>query len=401
MFGIDVGTTKVVALSGRVDLRRDSVEVVSYGEAPSRGLKRGVIVDRKLAADSVSRAIEASGERFLSAVVGIAGGHVSSRNIEVTLLNRGRSPEVGSRLLKRLEAEAASTEPGGGDRVLQVVPRTYVLDETDGVRNPLGLAARKVTMRAHVVSGSVSSIQNLLRAVEDCGVRATDIVLEPIASAESCLTGRDRERGTVLLDIGGGTTDLAVFVDNALVHTAVIPIGGESLTADVAYGLKVPFEDAERLKIRYGTVISRAVDSVAAVRLGDRHYNASFVAQILEYRAREILEYARDSLTEARVYDRIAGDVILTGGGSRLDGMIELTEEMLGLRARAVSPTLHRTKSKPLQQPEYSTAVGLLYFAARNNNRIAKGKGASVLSFGSIAELVRGWFRSGEVNPPR
>ncbi|MGI8650227.1 MAG: cell division protein FtsA [Rubrobacter sp.] len=394
-FGIDIGTTKVVAISGRVDPRRGTVEVVNYGEAPSRGLKRGVVVDRKLAAESIAEAVEACGGQNSTAVVGIAGGHVSSRNTEVTLLNRGRNTEVGSRLLKRLEVEAANITVGEDKEIIQVVPRVYVLDETEGVTNPVGLSARKVTMRAHVVSGSVSSIQNLIRAVEDCGIRVSNVVLEPLASAESCFTERDRERGCILLDIGGGTTDLAVFVENTLVHTAVIPLGGQSLTSDVAYGLKIPFEDAERLKLRYGTVISRAVDSVAAVRLGDRHYNASFIAQILEYRAREILEYARDSLQSANVLDRVTSGVILTGGGSRLDGMVELTEEIVGSKARVAAPGLHRAKGKPLQEPEYSTAVGLLHFAAKNNNRVIKGKGASVLSFGSIAELVRGWFRSG------
>lgn len=394
-FGIDVGTTKVVAISGRVDARRGTVEVVSYGEAPSRGLKRGVIIDRKLAAESIRSAVEATGERFTSAVVGIAGGHVSSRNTEVTLLNRGRNIEVGARFLRRLEAEAGNIQVGEGEEIIQVVPRVYVLDETEGVMNPLGLAARKVTMRAHIVSGSVSSIQNLMKAVEDCGIKVEDIVLEPLASAESCLNENDRERGAILIDIGGGTTDLAVFVGDTLVHTAVIPLGGESLTSDLAYGLKVPFEDAERLKLRYGTVLPDLVDSVAAVRLGDRHYNASFIAQILEYRAREILEFARDSLQSADVLDRVTNGVILTGGGAKLDGLIELSEEIIGARTRVAAPRLHRTKGKPLQEPKYSTAIGLLHSASRNSNRAVKGKGASVVSFGSIAELVRGWFRGG------
>lgn len=392
-FGIDVGTTKVVAISGLVDARRGTVEIASYGEAPSRGLKRGVVVDRKLAAGSIAEAVEAGGERITSAVVGIAGGHISSTNTEVTLLNRGRNLELNARFLKRLEVEAGKVEIGEDEEVVQVVPRSYVLDDTEGVRNPLGLAARRVTMRAHVVSGAISGIQNLVRAVEDCGIRATDIVLEPIASAESCLTEQDRERGVLLMDIGGGTTDLAVFAGNALSHTAVIPLGGESLSADVAYGLKIPFEDAERLKLRYGTVISREVDSVAAVRLGDRHYNASFIAQILEYRAREILEYARNSVQGAGLLDRVANGVILTGGGAGLDGMVELTEEITGSRTRVAAPRLHRAKSKPLREPEYSTAVGLLHFSADNNKRTNKGKGASIVNFGSIAELVRGWFR--------
>lgn len=388
-----MGTTKIVALAARVDVRRERVEVVSVGEAPSRGLRRGVIVDRALAAESISRAIDACDVRIGQAVVGISGSHISSLNTEVTLLNRGRNRQISPRFLKKLEDEAHRVDLREGERILHVVPRGYVLDGSESVKDPLGLSARKVMMRAHVVSGAVSSIQDLVHAIEDHGVKASEIVLEPIASAEACLTPEDRDDGVALLDIGGGTTDLAVFDKGSPTHTAVIPIGGESLSADVAYGLKVPFEDAEKLKLRYGTVLSDSVDSVAAVRLGNRHYNANFMSRILEYRAREILDYARQSLDEARLSNLPNSGVVLTGGGSLLDGMVELTEEVLGVHARTATPRLVRGKSKPVRKPQYSTAVGLVYFAAKNNDRTPKSKGAAVVSFGSIAEAVKGWFR--------
>src|SRR5215212_8639139 len=215
VYGIDVGTTKVVAIAGRVDPRRGWAEVLSMGEAPSYGLRRGVVVDRQAAADSVAEAMEACGVR---------GGQVT----------------VTDRFVRKLEQEARQLELDEDERVIHVVPRGYVLDGSEGVKNPVGLAARKVTMRAHVVSGAVSSIQNLLRAVQDCGVGVSRIVLEPLASAEACLLDADRESGVVLVDIGGGTTDIATFFRGALTHTAVIPLGGESFTSDVAYGLKIP-----------------------------------------------------------------------------------------------------------------------------------------------------------------
>lgn len=391
--GIDVGTTKIVALTGRVDVRRGRVDVVSMGEAPSRGLKRGVIVDRKLAADSIAEALDDCGIEGGKVVVGVAGGHISSTNTEVALLNRGRNLQISPRFLKKLENEARQIELREDEQVIHVVPRGYVLDGSEGVKNPVGLAARKVMMRAHVVSGAVSSIQNLLHAVEDCGVKVSRVVLEPLASAEACLTEQNRKDGVALIDIGGGTTDLAVFVKDALTHTAVVPLGGESFSSDVAYGLKIPFDDAEKLKLRYGTVLSDIVDSVAPVRLGNRHYNASFLSQILEYRAREILEFARDSLDDARLLNSIPNGVVLTGGGSLLDGMIELTEEVLAVRATTATPRLIRGKSKPVRKPQYSTAVGLLYFTAKNNNLRGKSKGAAEINFGSIAEAVKSWFR--------
>ena len=393
VYGIDVGTTKIVALAGRVDPRRGWVEVLSMGEAPSYGLKRGVVVDRQAAAESIAEAVEACGVRGGRVTVGIAGSHISSFNKEVTLLNRTRHLTVTDRFVRRLEQEARQLDLDEDEQVIHVVPRGYVLDGSEGVKNPVGLAARKVTMRAHVVSGAVSSIQNLMRAVEDCGVKVSKIVLEPIASAEACLLEADREAGVVLLDIGGGTTDIATFYRGALTHTAVVPIGGESFTSDLAYGLKIPQHKAEELKVRYGTTLSSHIDSVAAVKLHDRHYNASFISQILEYRARELFDYVQESLQATRMRDLIPGGVILTGGGSLLDGMPDLAEEVLGLRARTAVLRRVRGEVKPVQKPQYSTSVGLLYFSARNDEPRPKGKGAGAGSFGSILEAVRGWFR--------
>jgi cell division protein FtsA len=325
--------------------------------------------------------------------VGIAGSHISSFNTEITLLNRSRNLTVTDRFVRKLEQEARQLDFDVDERVIHVVPRGYVLDGSEGVKNPIGLAARKVTMRAHVVSGALSSIQNLLRAVEDCGVRVSKIVLEPLASAEACLLDADRESGVVLVDVGGGTTDIATFFRGALTHTAVIPIGGESFTSDVAYGLKIPQHKAEELKLRYGTVLSSAVDDVAAVKLDDRYYNASFISQILEYRARELFDYVRDSLDHSGMKDLAPAGVVLTGGGSLLDGMTGLAEEALGMRARTASPRKVKGEVKPVQKPQYATSVGLLYFSARNSDPRPKGKGAGEISFGSIVEAVKGWFR--------
>lgn len=398
VYGIDVGTTKIVAIAGRViDGRRGWVEVVSVGEAPSHGLRRGMVVHREAATESVAEAIEACGGAMRGGPVsvGIAGGHISSYNTEVTLPNRSRDRIVTERLVGRLEAEARQAEIGEDESVIHVVPRSFVLDGAEGVRQPVGLAARKATMRAHVVSGAVSTIQNLLGVVEDCGVRVSRVVLEPLASSEACLLDEDRNLGVVLIDIGGGTTDIATFMRGSLTHTAVIPLGGESFSADVAYGLKISFEAADQLKLKYGTVISRDIDDVAAVSLGDKHYNARFISQILEYRAREVFEYARDSLDEAGVRDLLPGGAVLTGGGSLLEGMDELAEKILGMRTRVAIPRRVKGDSEPVRKPQYSTAVGLLYFSAKNDDLRPKSKGARDTSFGSIVTAVKEWFGFG------
>ena len=396
VYGIDVGTTKIVAIAGRVDGRRGWAEVLSMGEAPSHGLKRGVVVDRQAAAESVAEAIDACGVRGGPVIVGIAGSHISSVNTEVTLLNRGRNLTITERFVNKLRHEAQQMALNEDERVIHVIPRGYVLDGSEGVKNPVGLAARKVTMRAHVVSGAVSSIQNLLRAVEDCGVSVSRVVLEPLASAEACLLDSDRDSGVVLIDVGGGTTDVATFMRGALTHTAVIPIGGENFSSDLAYGLKIPVHKAEELKLRYGTVLSSTVDPVAALRLDDRHYSAHFMSQILEYRAREVLEYVHESLAKSGVLNLLPAGAVLTGGGSLLDGLPELTEDTLGMRAKTASPLRIKGEVKPVQKPQYATAVGLLYFAAKNDDLRPKGKGAGTTSFGSIVEAVKSWFRGGE-----
>lgn len=395
LYGIDVGTTKIVAIAGRVDSRRETVEVDALAEVPSQGLKRGVVVDREAAANSIAEAVEAGGLRGRTVSVGVAGSHISSFNTEVTLLNRGRDLTITERFARKLEQEARDCELDEDERVIHVVPRGYILDGSEGVRRPVGLAARKVTMRAHVVSGAVSSIQNLLRACEDAGVKAGRVVLEPLASAEACLTAADRDAGVVLLDIGGGTTDIASFLKGALTHTAVIPVGGESFTSDLSYGLKVTHDEAEELKMSYGTVLSDDVDSVAAVPFRGTHYNASFISQILEYRAREIMDFARDTLDEARVRDQAPGGVVLTGGGSLLDGMPELAESALNMRSRAATPQRIRGNNKPVLKPQYATAVGLLYFGAKNGHSGPKGKGGAVGNIGDIVAAVRSWFRGG------
>lgn len=401
VYGIDVGTTKIVAIAGRViDGRQGWAEVVSVGEAPSHGLRRGMVVDREAATESVAEAIEACGGalrggRGSEVIVGIAGGHVSSYNTEVTQLNRSRDRIVTERFVRRLEAEARQAALEEDESVIHVVPRSFVLDGTEGVRQPVGLAARKVTMRAHVVSGAISTIQNLLGAVEDCGVKVSRVVLEPLASSEACLLDEDRNLGVALIDIGGGTTDIATFMRGSLTHTAVIPIGGQSFSADVAYGLKTSFETADQLKLRYGTVLSHEIDDVASVRLDDKHYNARFVSQILEYRAREVLEYARDSLDEAGVRDLLPGGAVLTGGGSLLEGMDELAEKILGMRTKIAIPRRIKGDTEPVRKPQYSTAVGLLYFSAKNDDLRPKSKGARATSFGSIMTAVKEWFGFG------
>lgn len=393
IYGIDVGTTKVVAISGFVDEPGGTPEVVSVGEAPSHGLRRGMVVDRDAARESVSQALQKCGSPQGPVVVGIAGGHISSFNVGATLTNRSRKRPITKDFVERLKQEAGNLDPGENNRIIHVVPRSFTLDGENGVHQPVGLSAWRVTMRAHVVAGAVPDIQTLLGVVEDCGVEVSQVVLEPLASSAAIFGEGNFEAGTALVDVGGGTTDIASFsAGGALTHSAVVSLGGQSLSSDLAYGLKLSYEDAERLKVRYGSVLSGIVDEVATAELDDRHYSAHFMSQILEYRAREILEFARDSLDEARVSEGIS-ELVLTGGGALLDGMPELAQDITGLRTRVAFPKPLPGNFKPVRQPQYATATGLLRYAASNDDPKVKGEGATRNSFGSIVSTIRGWFR--------
>lgn len=392
VYGIDVGTTKVVAISGAA-AGAGAPEVASVGEAPSHGLRRGLVVDPEMAREAVLEAISACGPPEGPVVVGIAGGHISSFNVGSTLTNRSRNQKITPDHLKSLETEAQNIEPGEGSRVIQVVPRSYTLDGEDGISSPVGMSARRVTMRAHVVAGAVSGIQSLLEVVEGCGVEVSRVVLEPLASSAAVFEDEELRSGAALVDVGGGTTDIASFSpEGALTHSAVVSLGGQSLTADLAYGLKLPYDDAERLKVRHGTVLPGVVDEVAAVELDGKHYSAHFASQVLEYRAREILEFARDSLEGARVREELS-ELALTGGGALLDGMPELAQDITGLKARVARPNPLPGNFKPVRKPQYSTAVGLLRYAADNTKLEQEVKGAGQSSFGSIVNAIKGWFR--------
>lgn len=393
IYGIDVGTTKVVAVSGFVSEAGGQPEIISVGEAPSHGLRRGMVVDADAARKSVSEAISACGKPGDPVVVGIAGGHITSFNAAATLKTRSPKNGVTPDLIQRLKTEAGKLNPGSGNRIIHVVPRGFTLDGEKKVQDPVGMSARRVTMRAHVVAGAVSDIQSLIGVVEDCGVEVAQVVLEPLASSAAVFREGDLESGVALVDIGGGTTDIASFsAGGALTHSAVVSLGGQSLSSDLAYGLKLPYNDAERLKVRYGSVLPDLVDEVATAELDGKNYSAHFMSQILDYRAREILEFARDSLYEEGVGDHLS-ELVLTGGGSLLDGMPELAEDITGLRSRLASPNPLPGEFKLVRHPQYSTAVGLLRYASKNSNVEVDSEGARKGGFGSIVSTIKSWFR--------
>ncbi|NIN69887.1 MAG: cell division protein FtsA, partial [Anaerolineae bacterium] len=297
--GIDVGTTKICTLVGEVNEERD-LRIVGIGVAPSRGLRKGVLVDIEEASQaiavSVERAEQISGYHIDSAYVSIAGAHVSAINSRgVAAISRGERSIVQEDIDRAMEAARAIAIPHNRE-VIHAIPRGYTIDDQDGVRNPLGLRGFRLEVEAHIITGASASIHNLVKCVQETGVRIMDLVLQPIAAGEAVLNNAEKELGVVLVDIGGGTTDMAVFIDGSVWHTVVLPVGGNHLTHDVAVGLRTPFTVAEMLKVQYGHTMPDTIgqdESIDANSFGDnshRSVSRRRLAQIIRVRAEEMLE---------------------------------------------------------------------------------------------------------------
>lgn len=372
---IDIGTTKVCTLVGRPG-PGDTLEVTGVGVAPSRGLLKGMVVDMEEATqsirDSVQRAERTSGSRILSAHVGITGNHVSSLNnrgmITITRNDRVVSEEDVTRVL---EAARATVGVPTNREIIHVVPRSYTLDDQEGVRNPIGLHGFRLDVEAHIITGAVNSIQNLAKCVEIAGVQVDNLVLEPLASGEAALHDDERETGAILVDIGGGTTDLAVFTQGSVGFTTVIPVGGYQFTQDLVIGLRTPYAAAEAAKIAYGSVepATMPLDEMAELRsfgtTETRPVSRRLMAEILRARLEDLLSLIEGAVRHSGYQDLLPAGITFTGGSANLSGLVPVTEEVLGVPARIGIPEGITGLVDSLRDPAYATSVGLLLWAMR------------------------------------
>lgn len=367
--GLDVGTTKICTLIARV--LPEGWDVVSFATVPSRGVQRATIVDLNEAAsaiaDSVERAEQSAGMEIYSAWVGITGHHIRAYRVEVAL----HLPDEGGRitqehldaLVERAKKAAAIPEDHS---VLQTIPRHFAINGVGGIRRPLGLSARQIKVQALVVTAATSFMRNLANCVHQAGVEIESMVLEPLAAGISVLTESERELGTAVLDIGGGTTDVAVFLENTLVDTFALPVGGNHVTRDLAIGLRTPLEEAERLKVIHGCALPEKVSAdevVEVMELGrgkPRPVPKRALAEIIEPRMRELFELAAERLARNGWLPLLAGGVVLTGGGALLDSVAELAQSVFGLPTRIGEPSLPPGAPQDLKSPIYATVVGLV-----------------------------------------
>ena len=377
--GLDIGTTKTCAVLAehRPDGR---LQLLAAGVCPSRGLKRGVVVSLEETSAAIHAAIDQcerlGGRHIGSAVVSIAGSHIESQNTRgVTTLAANNGQDLSTAdVQKALDSARAVALPPNRE-IIDVVPRSFVLDGQDGIRNPIGMSGQRLEAEVHVITGAVGSIQNLIKAVHRTGLELDDLVLQPLASAESVVTQEERDLGAVLVDIGGGTTDVAVFLDGAVWHSAVLPVGGTNVSNDIAICLRTPLKRAEELKIAYGHADPDAVADLPPLDVPtfERHQAQQvprdYLAQIIQARLEEMLGMVGNELRRSGYAGLLGAGVILTGGAAEQAGIKELAESVLDLPVRIGQPQGVERLDDRLSGPAFATAIGLLVWA--------QGRGAS------------------------
>ncbi|GIW14015.1 MAG: cell division protein FtsA [Tepidiforma sp.] len=375
---IDVGSTKVAVVVGDI-AETGETRILGVGVAPAAGLSRGVIDNIQSAREAITIAVQkaeqACGMRILSAVVGISGGHIASQNNRgiVAIPDRTRpiSPDDRARVLEAAGQIAIPTNR----QVIHVVPRTYWVEGTEPVSDPVGMYGSRLDAEVHIVSGAVSAIQNLTKCVEGAGVQVDEIILESLASAESVLTEQEKQQGVALVDIGGSTTSIAVFDEGAVAHTACLPIAGSHLTTDLARVLRCPWESAEHVKCTVGaayadpSMTGETVELEAFGSKATKHVPLEHVCAILQARTEEILEMVGVELKRVGYLDRIAAGLVLTGGSSQLRGLAEVAEERLNLPARLGRPHGYTGLSDLIGTPAFATSIGLIRYALASRER--------------------------------
>ena len=400
--GLDIGTSKVVTIVGTVS-PENTVEVVGIGMTPSRGLKRGIVVDIESTVESIRRAVEEAelmaGCEINDVYAGIAGGHVRSLNSHGIVAITDK--EVTSFDVERVIDAARAVAIPADQKLLHVLPQEFLVDSEVGIRVPIGMSGVRLEAKVHLVTGAVSAAQNIVKCIQRCGLDVKDLVLEQLASSYAVLTEDEKELGICLLDIGGGTSDIAVFCGGAIQHTAVIPIAGAQATNDIAVSLRTPTLHAEEIKIRYACALSQLAnpdETIEVPSVGDRpprRLARQTLAEVVESRYEELFTLVHDELRRSGYEEMIAAGVVLTGGSAKMEGAVELAEEIFHVPVRLGVPQYVEGLADVVRNPIHATGVGLLLYAkesaqGRADGVVAKAKDPGV--FGKMKTWVQGQF---------
>jgi cell division protein FtsA len=375
--GIDVGTTKICVLVGELD-RDGKLNIVGVGTCPSQGLRRGVVVNIEETVTSIAAALDRaerlSGKKITSAYVGIAGSHISSENSKGFVAISPKNRDIEQNDISRAFEVARAIAIPANRELIHVIPRGYVVDGQEGIKNPIGMSGFRLEVEAHIITGSVSSMHNLIKCVQKAHVDIEDLVLEPLASGDAVLEEGETDLGVALVDIGGGTTDVAVYTDGAIWHTIVLPVGGNLITSDIAIGLRLPVGVAEELKITYGHCDPSTIDEDDMIDLSqfmpdcDDLVPRKLLSEIIQARIEEIFCMVHEEIKKSGYDGLLPAGIVITGGTAELPGILELAGQILDLPARIGSPLGLNGLADSINRPAYSTAVGLLLWGLSNTS---------------------------------
>jgi cell division protein FtsA len=393
--GLDIGTSKVVAIVGEIS--GDEIEIIGLGSSRSRGLKKGVVVNIESTVHSIQRAIEEAelmaGCEIHSVFAGIAGSHIRSLNSHGIVAIRDHEVAMGD--VDRVIDAARAVAIPADQKILHILPQEFVIDHQEGVKEPIGMSGVRLEAKVHMVTGAVSAAQNIIKCVRRCGLEVDDVILEQLASSYAVLTEDEKELGICLVDIGGGTTDIAVFTDGAIHHTAVIPIAGDQVTNDIAVALRTPTQNAEDIKVQYAcalTQLANPEETIDVPSVGERpsrRLARQTLAEVVEPRYEELFTLVQAELRRSGFEDLIAAGIVLTGGSSKMEGVVELAEEIFHMPVRIGMPQHVSGLVDVVKNPIYSTGVGLLLFGRKQMQ-----EGFSPLkASGGILERMKSWFQ--------
>ena len=396
--GLDIGTSKVSAIVGEI-VADGRIEVIGMGIHPSRGLKKGVVVNIESTVQSIQRAVEEAelmaGCQINSVFTGIAGNHIRSLNSHGIVPIRDKEVTRGD--VDRVIDAARAVAIPADQKILHILPQEYIIDKQEGIREPIGMSGVRLESRVHMVTGAVSAAQNIIKCVGRCGLEVDDIILEQLASSEAVLIEDEKDLGVCLVDIGGGTTDIAVFKDGAIRHTAVIPIAGDHVTNDIAVALRTPAQYAEEIKIKYACALAKLVapdETIEVPSVGDRpprRLARQTLGEVVEPRYEELLTLIQAELRRSGYEDLIAAGMVLTGGSSKMEGLIGLAEEILHMPVRIGVPHTIFGLIDMVRNPIHSTGVGLLQFGHKHGTHRIPAD-AEDGGFRALLKRMKSWF---------
>ncbi len=397
--GLDIGTSKVVAIAAEIQ-PEGTLKVIGIGQHVSRGLKKGVVVNIDSTMQAIQRAVEEvelmADCKINTVYSGIAGSHVKSLNSHGMV--KIKENEVSQMDVDRVVETARAIALPADQQILHVLNQEFIIDGQEDVREPLGMSGMKLEVKVHIVTGAVAAAQNIVKCIKRCGLEVSDLILQPLASSVAVLTEDEKELGVCLVDIGGGTTDIAVFKNGAIRHTAVVPIAGDQITNDIAVALRTPTQSAEDIKVKHGCALRQLADprEVVEVPASDgrepRQLSIQALTEVIEDRVEEIYEFVQQELRRSGMESMIAAGIVITGGAAQMRGMAELGEEIFHTPVRLGIPNKVDGLSEVVGNPRYATSIGLLIMAKAQLEKQLNGKMQSS-SVGRVFEKMKAWFK--------